>query len=152
MCFFNSNFFIDFFCYLLYSFFLWFCSDFFEKLCEILKNSTRQIIDWNLLALLFLKCVELSLIVFATAKQYITKSRKTFIFLLLMNSSATIDWSLLLVSISAIRSLSAVNVLCFLCRLYLSIFSEISPISFKYYTKTLELLQCLKPTLAFVNY
>ena len=69
-----------------------------------------------------------------------------FNFLPLINSSVTIEFSFLLLSISVIWS-KMINISHFLFDLYLSILLQISSLSFEYLT-ALESLECFKPVLS----
>ena len=71
-----------------------------------------------------------------------------FSFLRLINNSVTIEFSFLLLIISAIISSKTINILCSLSTLYLSIFLSISFISFEYWIKALGSWKCFNPVLS----
>ena len=71
-----------------------------------------------------------------------------FSFLPLINNLVTTGLSFLPLSISAIILSKAINILCFLFRLYSSMFLQISSASFEYSIKALELFKYFNPALS----
>ena len=98
------------------------------------------------------KYVQFSLTSYGTLKNdRVIKTREIFNFLPVINSSATIWFSFLLLIISAIISSKSINTLFSSPRLYLLIFLEISWISFEYSMKALGSFKCVIPTFSLLS-
>ena len=114
----------------------------FVKIHKDVKVNIWWMIKCDLLKLLFISnvcskivCRIYSSVVWYTKKGCVTKTRNVFKFQSQINNSVVIVLSSLSLSISAIISLTTINVL---------IFSVISSILFQYSIKTLESLKCSK--------